>query len=175
MEQEGRSGFWSTLPGILAGSAALITAATGGYIAFNKTADSAAAASHPPTTASAEPRQAVASTTSAAGDDEEEVAKSSGTRRSLAATKARPAFNCALATTNVENMLCEDVDLAERDRRVAAQYFALKRTLPPGLRSQLLESQRQFLDRRSGCQTRECLADLYEARLQRLTDFASNQ
>lgn len=35
MEQQ-RSGFWSTLPGILTGTAALITAATGGYLAFNR-------------------------------------------------------------------------------------------------------------------------------------------
>jgi len=33
---ERRSGFWSTLPGILTGMAALITAVTGAYFAFNQ-------------------------------------------------------------------------------------------------------------------------------------------
>src|SRR5262245_34417643 len=128
MEQEERSSFWSTLPGILTGSAALITAATGGYIAFNKSADSAAAASHPETRASTQANLAgeSAPTTS---DDEGEPANGSGPRRSLVGVTARPSFNCALAATDVEHMLCEDVDLAAKDRRVAAEYFALKRTL----------------------------------------------
>jgi uncharacterized protein YgiM (DUF1202 family) len=33
---ERRPSFWSTLPGILTGAAALITAITGGYLAFNR-------------------------------------------------------------------------------------------------------------------------------------------
>jgi hypothetical protein len=39
---ERRPGFWSTLPGILTGAAALITAATGGYIAYTRPSSSSA-------------------------------------------------------------------------------------------------------------------------------------
>ena len=88
--------------------------------------------------------------------------------------EARPAFDCALAATAVEVMLCSDPELAERDRREAAQYFALRNYLPPKVRRQLLESQRLFLRQRAGCSTSQCLSDLYDERLRRLKLLASN-
>ena len=44
-----------------------------------------------------------------------------------------PSFDCARASTRVEDMLCTDADLAAHDRRAAALYFALRNTLPPEL------------------------------------------
>jgi uncharacterized protein len=71
-------------------------------------------------------------------------------------------------------MLCSDVGLADRDWQVAAQYHALRGSLPSTVRAQLLQSQRYFLERRSACATSQCLADLYDARLRQLSEFASN-
>jgi hypothetical protein len=50
---ERRHGFWSTLPGILTGMAALITAATGGYLAYNRTPGNSAAPQASPSQAAA--------------------------------------------------------------------------------------------------------------------------
>ena len=41
-EEEQRSSFWSTVPGILTGVAAVISAATGGYLAFTRMPNAAA-------------------------------------------------------------------------------------------------------------------------------------
>jgi hypothetical protein len=58
--QDRRSGFWSTLPGILTGSAALITAATGGYLAFHSSSPPAANVAAPAALAETPPTNAAA-------------------------------------------------------------------------------------------------------------------
>jgi hypothetical protein len=185
MEEQQRSGFWSTLPGILAGSAALITAATGGYLAFDRTSSNPAVAKPSQMEAPAEPKPLalVGATPAEAAGSEVRAAVAGLDGRTNApsppprpnATGApKPSFNCALAATVVETMLCSDVGLAERDRQVAAQYFTLRGTLPPNVRSQLLQSQRYFLDRRSECTTDACLSEVYDNRLRQLAEFASN-
>ena len=81
---------------------------------------------------------------------------------------------CARAATGVETMLCSDAGLADRDRRMAMQYSALRGALSPSVRSQLLQSQRLFLRQRSDCRSSQCLADLYDVRLRQLGEFAAN-
>jgi uncharacterized protein YecT (DUF1311 family) len=87
------------------------------------------------------------------------------------AADPKPAFDCALASNEVENLICGDSELAERDRRVAQRYFALRESLPAPKRTLLLQSQRMFLKERSECGTSECLSELYDARLRRLDDL----
>lgn len=179
MDEQQRSGFWSTLPGILTGSAALITAATGGYLAFDRTQGNPGTGKSPQMEVPAEPKPlALVGATPAEASTRAPTAGPANPApappRQIAAGDPRPSFNCALAATAVENMLCSDVGLAERDRQVAAQYFTLRGTLPPSLRSQLLQSQRYFLAQRSECTTSQCLSDVYDHRLRQLADFASN-
>jgi len=192
MDQEQRSGFWSTLPGLLTGSAALITAVTGGYLAYDRSPASPGTASAHPSEGAAEakpiaasapqgngspaPTPAVAADPAPAGASEAPatIIDSGGVTAPVATGEARPSFDCARASTAVENMLCSDAQLADRDRRAAQQYFALRGSLPPGVRSQLLESQRLFLRQRSDCRSSQCLADLSDVRLRQLAEFASN-
>jgi uncharacterized protein YecT (DUF1311 family) len=87
------------------------------------------------------------------------------------AADPHPAFDCALASTAVENLICSDSELAERDRRVSVRYFALRGSLPAKTRTMLLQSQRLFLKDRSQCGTSECLSALYDARLRRLDEL----
>ncbi|MFL6741995.1 MAG: lysozyme inhibitor LprI family protein, partial [Sphingomicrobium sp.] len=101
-------------------------------------------------------------------------ADSGGSTGPIATGEPRPSFDCARAATVVENMLCSDAGLADRDRRMADQYKALRGALPDGVRSQLLQSQRLFLRQRSDCRSSQCLADLYDVRLRQLAEFASN-
>lgn len=172
MEQDQpRSGFWTTLPGILTGMAALISAGTGGYLALNRGSDKAVAASAHQAQAPAEAKPlALVGPPPADAAPPAEAAPP----RQAATGKPRPAFNCALAATSVETMICSDVGLAQRDRQVATEYFALRGRLPPGVRSQLQESQRHFLDLRNECTSSECLAQVYDNRLHQLSEFASN-
>jgi uncharacterized protein YecT (DUF1311 family) len=87
------------------------------------------------------------------------------------AADPHPAFDCALASTAIENLICGDSELAERDRRVAQRYFALRGSLSPKPRTLLLQSQRLFLKQRSQCGTSACLSALYDTRLRRLDEF----
>lgn len=194
-EEEQRSSFWSTVPGILTGVAAVISAATGGYLAFSRMPNAAAsmtaaAESKPAAAMAAAPSQASTSQVPAAaavmpGQPSQAPAAivsadvptttPAGPGRAIASGQPKPSFDCARASTRVEDMVCSDGDLAARDRRAAALYFALRNTLPPELRTQLLQSQRQFLDERSACSTSECLSNLYDARLRQLAEFDSSQ
>ena len=192
MEQEQRSGFWSSLPGLLTGSAALITAVTGGYLAYDRSpanpaaasvrsAEPAAnvkplAASESPPVVAPTPTPAVAADSTPSGPSAPEVPATVIDSGAAAGppVDARPSFDCARAATVVETMLCSDAGLADRDQRMAAQYRALRGSLPPDVRSQLLQSQRLFLRQRSDCRTSRCLADLYDVRLRQLAEFASN-
>jgi hypothetical protein len=177
MEEQQRSGFWSTLPGILTGSAALITAATGGYLAMDRTKPSPTEAS-----ANAKPLGLVGPTPAEAAAPEIHAPVAPEARADpppaapppVAAGTPRPSFNCALASNAVETMVCGDVGLADRDRQVARQYFALRGQLPPDAKSQLLDSQRYFLKRRSACTSNACLAEVYDERLRQLAGFATN-
>ena len=191
MEQQQRSGFWATLPGILTGTAALITAATGGYLALGRLPDKAAAAGapHAPAPADAKPAVVGAPEAGAAAQPTAVVAEAIAAEadpspmiaaaepaapRPLSTGEPRPSFNCALASTPVETMVCSDAALADRDRQVAAQYFALRGSLPAHVRSRLLQSQRLFLKQRSDCASSQCLAEIYDVRLRQLAEFASN-
>jgi uncharacterized protein YecT (DUF1311 family) len=80
----------------------------------------------------------------------------------------RPAFDCALASDRVEQLLCSNSQLADRDRRLSARYFSLRKSLPRVTRAKLLTAQRQFLRQRDACPTAECMIALYDERLRRL-------
>ena len=185
MEEEQRSSFWSTVPGILTGVAAVISAATGGYLAFSRMPNAAASNSAYKTAAAElKPAAAIAATLSqpstspapaAIVDADATATPPAAPRRPIASGQPRPSFDCARASTRVEDMLCTDADLAAHDRRAAALYFALRNTLPPELRTQLLHSQKRFLDERSDCSTSQCLSDLYDVRLRQLAEFDSSQ
>jgi len=182
-EEQQRSGFWSTVPGILTGVAAVISAATGGYLAFSRMPEKATAASSSQTAPAAELKPAAAAAATPAQPAGSEAALVDPAPSATPAAPAphpvatgvpHPSFNCALATTAVENMLCSDAGLAERDRRAAGLYFALRGSLPPHQRSQLLQSQKRFLDQRADCTSSECLSELYDVRLHQLAEFDSN-
>ena len=73
-------------------------------------------------------------------------------------------FDCALAGTSVEKMICGSDALAEADRTMSERYFALRKSLRGTARQKQLDSQRRFLGRRNGCGDEACLVGLYMAR-----------
>jgi len=73
-------------------------------------------------------------------------------------------FDCALATTSVEQMICGSDALADTDRTMAQRYFAARKGLRGTARQRQLDSQRRFLRRRDACDDEACLVALYMAR-----------
>lgn len=73
-------------------------------------------------------------------------------------------FDCRLASTAVEEMICASDALAEADRTMAERYFAVRKGLRGAARQRQLDSQRRFLARRDHCDDEACLVGLYMAR-----------
>jgi uncharacterized protein YecT (DUF1311 family) len=73
-------------------------------------------------------------------------------------------FDCALAATAIEHLICGNEALAEADRTMSQRYFAARAKLGGTPRQRLLASQRKFLDRRDNCDDEACLVGLYMAR-----------
>jgi hypothetical protein len=73
-------------------------------------------------------------------------------------------FDCAMAATPTEHMICDSDALAEADRTMSQRYFAVRARLKGTARQNLLVSQRKFLDRRDRCDDEACLVGLYMAR-----------
>ncbi len=73
-EEEQRSSFWSTVPGILTGVAAVISAATGGYLAFIRMPN-AAASDSPHIAAAAELKPAAIAATPKEPSNSQEISR----------------------------------------------------------------------------------------------------
>lgn len=80
-------------------------------------------------------------------------------------------FDCARAATSAEGMICDSEALAETDRLMARQYFAVRARLAAPARQQLLGSQRRFLRQREHCDKEACLVGLYMNRKAELDQF----
>lgn len=61
---------------------------------------------------------------------------------------ARPSFDCARATTSVEQAICADPELADLDRRMAERYASVRLSLPAASRDALAQDQQWFLGAR---------------------------
>ncbi|MEO1330347.1 MAG: caspase family protein [Pseudomonadota bacterium] len=97
---------------------------------------------------------------------------------SIAALAAAPSasaqgFDCARATTAIENAICADDRLGKLDERLNARYRQLRRAAPEADRDALRAEQRQWLEeRRRLCDglrerpMRRCLVQVYRDRLQ---------
>jgi hypothetical protein len=73
-------------------------------------------------------------------------------------------FDCRLAATSVERMICDSDALAEVDRTMSQRYFTVRANVHGAARKRLLENQRRFLGRRDSCTDEACLVGLYMAR-----------
>ena len=68
----------------------------------------------------------------------------------LALPQDGSSFDCARATTAVEQAICADPRLAAQDRQVAAAYARVRRSLSPAARAALALDQSGYLDAREG-------------------------
>lgn len=74
------------------------------------------------------------------------------------ATIPVPSFNCDLAKTKTEKVICSDVKLAKLDYLMGESYAKAKNYTVGAVKKELVESQRSFLSERDQCGTEfECL------------------
>lgn len=90
---------------------------------------------------------------------------------SVSGENVSPSFNCALATTDVEEWICDQPALAAADRAMAANY---RRALgqAEGARATLLRrTADNFLRYRNRCPDPDCVAQAYQGRLREIADI----
>jgi hypothetical protein len=79
-----------------------------------------------------------------------------------AAPATAPSFDCSRELSRTERLICADPWLAQSDRVLALAY---SRAAP---RQGLVGEQREWLARRDGCESRDCLVYRYEHRISTL-------
>lgn len=81
--------------------------------------------------------------------------------------RARPSFDCALARSRAEKLICGDEDLARADRELGAIYARAK-AAAPDRRAFQRDSDEQWRWREQNCRDRECLRQWYADRREQL-------
>src|SRR5437773_519140 len=84
--------------------------------------------------------------------------------------RLRASFDCTKASTEIENLVCNDKNLSRLDHILFRTYrdaMRFQKTEAP-----LRRSQRQWLQKeRDSCQDQSCLGRAYEKRIQQLRGF----
>jgi uncharacterized protein len=88
-------------------------------------------------------------------------------------TFAKPSFDCAKASSNVEHWICNDPGLAKADTAMSTLYRQ-KVSASPGESAQIKSQQHDFLRRRDQCPDVDCVAQLYRQRSQELSPSGRN-
>lgn len=92
-----------------------------------------------------------------------------GSLSGSAADAAKPSYDCAAASGNVEKLVCADKELAQLDHKLAAVYASALKQTKGQKQSLLVASQRGFLKGRNDCwkaqDVRDCAAFAYRDRI----------
>ena len=90
------------------------------------------------------------------------------------ARAASPSFDCAKASSEVEELICRDADLAKLDRSLSELYSVLLKNTPESERKHLKAEQRGWVKGRNDCwkssDMRGCVAEEYRMRIGELKD-----
>lgn len=88
--------------------------------------------------------------------------------------EAKPSFDCAKATTQVEKMICEDSsgELQNLDRQLFESYQEIKAKLDKNGKKALLDSQKSWIKTRDRCESKECLKESLQSRIKELQSYA---
>jgi len=90
-----------------------------------------------------------------------------------AAASARPSFNCRVARSRSERMVCGSGALAALDRRMSSMFYSALAGASPATRAELRRSRDRFLAFRERCGSEECVAQAYRDRMDEIADIAS--
>ena len=108
-------------------------------------------------------------------DDEDKPAEaSSGSTTTVASASPNPSFDCAMASHEVEELICKDAELADLDRSLADLYAVVLKNAPTSEQKMLKAEQRGWVKGRNDCwkssDERGCVKREYEARISELRD-----
>ena len=81
-----------------------------------------------------------------------------------------PSFECRRPVSEVTRTICGDPQLAALDRRLAARFSLLDRSVDPATIQALHHGETTFLNARQSCADKACLADNYLQRLRELNN-----
>ncbi len=82
----------------------------------------------------------------------------------LVTTSQAASFDCLKASTKIEKLICDNVELSKLDEDLSKAYLlSLQRS---DVKQKAVQSQREWLrDRRNTCESSECLKKAYETRI----------
>jgi uncharacterized protein len=87
---------------------------------------------------------------------------------------ASPSFNCAKASSDVEQLICNDAELAQLDRSLSTLYQRVLQNTPAGEQKMLKAEQRGWVKGRDDCwksdDMRGCVKGEYQYRISQLKD-----
>ncbi|RBQ26357.1 lysozyme inhibitor LprI family protein [Arcobacter sp. CECT 9188] len=82
-------------------------------------------------------------------------------------------FNCTKASSNVEKMICADVQLSELDSQMGNLYKKVSQNVND--KKQFLNNQRSWIKDREKCTTSDCISLLTRNRITQLEDLVPNK
>jgi uncharacterized protein YecT (DUF1311 family) len=88
--------------------------------------------------------------------------------------RAQPSFDCRLAQSRSEKMVCSSEALAALDRRMSSLYYSALREARPRVRTRLTRTRDQFLAYRERCVSEACVADAYRGRMEEIRDIVED-
>jgi hypothetical protein len=116
------------------------------------------------TTAAASDASTFAAMPSAAGGSDAAITMANVPPASVPPARVtyNPSFSCAGQRANVLVMICEDRNLAAKDRDLSERFRDLLADQTPDGRTEMLKRQRAFLKDRDACLDRPCLNRWYD-------------
>jgi hypothetical protein len=83
----------------------------------------------------------------------------------------RPSFDCGMASTDAEQWICDDPDLAALDRTMSANYRRALARADAARASLLRKTGQSFLRDRNRCPDPDCVEQAYRWRLREIADI----
>ncbi|HEY0116456.1 MAG TPA: hypothetical protein VGB54_12125 [Allosphingosinicella sp.] len=88
-----------------------------------------------------------------------------------ASASASPSFNCRVARSRSERMVCSSGSLAALDRRMSSMFYSALAEADGATRAQLRRSRDRFLSFRERCGSEACVAQAYRDRMDEISDM----
>lgn len=90
----------------------------------------------------------------------------------LPGAQSGPSYDCSHASGSIEQMICDDYELSDLDRRLAMAFDAALKAAPPESRTRLRTFQKGWIKARNECwksaTPRSCVLQNYQARIAEL-------
>lgn len=86
---------------------------------------------------------------------------------------AAPSFNCRVARSRSERMVCSSPQLASLDREMSSRFYSALSRGNEGVRAELRRTRDSFLRYRERCPDEACVAQAYRDRMDEIRDISA--